>query len=438
MDQASMRLHEKNIVQTGTADSTPTIRNIIEFDQIGHSSIINNHQEGIVFYKSNRFQDVLNLPHVCPEDISSLIKNQKVNRPLVSSLIKFHLRSYAIRNIKQVCSYFKLPNRTYYQAIAIMDCVISKHKYNLDEYKMIALTAFRLSSKLENSFSDVPEAELFRLFLPVDCTKEDFYACEFKIFKVLNFSPRIQTSFNLIEFFLEKGIINNMDFSNEIDAEDIKTYNRCLDDIISCLIKITVYEFGFYRFTPFGLAVSIIACARGLVNLQPWTSEMEIITEVTFKDIEHCFVTIQKAIDNSEDRNAFSDIVRKHFEFSKITSLRKCSLVTSDHQQENLPVNLIDILNDIENCHLVKAEGNQGTAVEKAEFIFKPFHECRQECRSMNANKLIRTRNPFQDVIENKIFMGNNRDIEEDRETRILIPRRFKKISHKKTNNHRK
>lgn len=354
-----------------TAANTPVLQNHLELDQIIPVPIIPFNPSSIIYFKPIRFQNRFSFARNEQQEMDSLIKKQKTNWPLQSRFIDQDLRITALQDIKDIVSLLKLSLSIYYQAIAILDWVISLARYQEHEYKIIVVTAIRIATKFGCQADQVPRIETFLQYLAPSFTlEEEIYDWEFKIFKLLDFRPNIQTTYNFVEYFLEKGIITSQDFEHRINPLEIRDYIDCMDELIRFMIDVSIKQFGFYKYTPFGLAASIIASARHIVELENiWTPELENITGFPLRSIISCCSTIQKALSSPENRIIVVMIVSKHLG----SRIHRQSRTTTSQRQEEENSNVIDI----ENVDFFNIENQNRLTLN--DFSVQPTHIFRRE-----------------------------------------------------------
>jgi len=328
---------------------------------------LNKGAQQIRFYRPVRLGTGC-LSYSTPElTLKNLIRRQKVNRPVKSDFVNFSVRLENIELLKQLCRHLETSHSTFFKAVAIMDWTTSSFCYQVTEYKLVALVSFGISCKLNEVATKVPtEHEISELVFG-NYSKSEIADWESRVFMGLNWQPDIQTTSDFTEFVLAQGVLSSHDFNQLPSQSLLSLFCDCLDEIVAQFLQMSIAEFRFYRFTPFGIAVSIIACARGMLGLKLWSNELEFITGVGLGSLSACVEVLMSSTQNKLISDRFKKIIytkfggfsapRSTLEFQmaekRILQLKNklCFEEKADFQAPNSIAREMDLL-DRENCTL--------------------------------------------------------------------------------------
>ena len=202
-----------------------------------------------------------------------LNKDSTKNNSFVNKKEYLKLRPSIIKNMKKVCSYFSLSLKTYFLSVEYFDKINSNtSSYNESTLYQISLFCIILASKfIENSTKALEVQSTLK-----DKVSKNYLIDEVFVLKLLDYDLNIYTSYDIFMDILYCGFI----FENE----DIN-YKQI--NLIYYNIQKILYTFSesnsYIDMTPKQIAISMMAFSRELMNLHPFTSNIQKIFKKKIK-----------------------------------------------------------------------------------------------------------------------------------------------------------
>lgn len=173
-------------------------------------------------------------------------------------------RSDCVRKLKIICNNLSLSKQTYFLALDYFDRICSKIrifiKENLEE---IIFFCVILASKF---YENITKNNEIKRKINNYYMKKDILSDEMYILSVLNYEMNPLTVFDFIKDILTVGFV----FEGENYDNNEKKFNG-----IYFLVEKMVYLFTennlFIEMTPYQVAIGVIAVARKLLNLEPFS-----------------------------------------------------------------------------------------------------------------------------------------------------------------------
>ncbi len=203
-----------------------------------------------------------------------LNKDSTKNNSFVNKKEYLKLRPSIIKNMKKVCSYFSLSLKTYFLSVDYFDKINSNtSSYNESTLYQISLFCIILASKfIENSTKALEVQSTLK-----DKVSKNYLIDEVFVLKLLDYDLNIYTSYDIFMDILYCGFI----FENE----DIN-YKQI--NLIYYNIQKILYTFSesnsYIDMTPKQIAISMMAFSRELMNLHPFTSNIQKIFMINKKN----------------------------------------------------------------------------------------------------------------------------------------------------------
>lgn len=203
-----------------------------------------------------------------------LNKDSTKNNSFVNKKEYLKLRPSIIKNMKKVCSYFSLSLKTYFLSVEYFDKINSNtSSYNESTLYQISLFCIILASKfIENSAKALEVQSTLK-----DKVSKNYLIDEVFVLKLLDYDLNIYTSYDIFMDILYCGFI----FENE----DIN-YKQI--NLIYYNIQKILYTFSesnsYIDMTPKQIAISMMAFSRELMNLHPFTSNIQKIFMINKKN----------------------------------------------------------------------------------------------------------------------------------------------------------
>ena len=196
-----------------------------------------------------------------------LNKETTKNNSFVNKKGYLKLRPSIIKNMKKICSYFSLSLKTYFLSVEYFDKINSNtSSYNESTLFQISLFCIILATKFtENSAKALKVQSTLK-----EKASKNYLVDEVFVLKLLDYDLNIYTSYDIFMDILYCGFI----FENE-------DYNYNQINLIYYNIQKILYTFSesnsYIDMTPKQIAISMMAFSRELMNLNPFTSNIQKI-----------------------------------------------------------------------------------------------------------------------------------------------------------------
>ena len=131
--------------------------------------------------------------------------------------------------------------------------------------------------------------ELCKGTYPMDYFKQ----AEKLVFDTLNWQLKTITPYHFVQFYLSKGCAFSTDqtFIRNMDVKLLRYLRKYAEFFIDLSLK----DYHFVSYKSSINACAAIAAARKAVGLFPlWTSELEELTEISWREIEACYTVLYK------------------------------------------------------------------------------------------------------------------------------------------------
>lgn len=195
------------------------------------------------------------------------------------------LRPSIIKSMKKICSFFSLSLKTYFLSVEYFDKINSNSSsYNENTLSQISLFCIILAAKF---VENVKKALEVQSALKEKASK-NYLVDEVFVLKLLDYDLNIYTSYDIFMDILYCGFI----FENE-------NFNYKQINLIYYNIQKILYTFSesnsYIDMTPKQIAISMIAFSRELMNLNPFTCNIQKIFMIN-KQNENLYIQGLKII----------------------------------------------------------------------------------------------------------------------------------------------
>lgn len=203
-------------------------------------------------------------------------------------------RSTLIKNIKYICTYFSLSLRTYFLSVQYLDNISSKISFfNPNSLYKISLLCLILAAKMNETAPKVLEVQKE---LKNDLSKNNYTVDEIYVLKLLNYNLNIYTSYDMLIDILHFGFIFQ---GEDVNYKNLNFFYYNLEEMLYSFSE----KNSFIDMTPKQIAVSFIAFARELSNLEPFSDS-----------IKHIFLINQR---NEKLYYSGLELIKKKFKIEK-------------------------------------------------------------------------------------------------------------------------
>lgn len=267
------------------------------------------------FLRPSRFEAVYNTATLNSTLLTNMILRQGVHHPRSQRYVNFGLRAEALKELHQLSVQFGLQHSTFARAVALYDYYISITPPETLDYTVVLRTTLNLASKLSESERRCFTASQLAGDLEGRYHTEVLGRWEVRIFSALGWTLNVVTAHDFANFFLWQGVageweMNRLARGNNILAQALV---NCLEALVTYILDLALLEYGFYRFTPLGMAASAVALARKAIGLPHWTSELKQITDLDLGKHDGCLKLLAAFIEFKDSGVIIHDAVRRTF-----------------------------------------------------------------------------------------------------------------------------
>lgn len=270
---------------------------------------------GGFYLRPSRFEAVYNTATLNPTLLKNMILRQGVHRPRSLDLVNIPLRKEAVRELHRLSVIKQLQHSTFVRSVALLDQLLSSAPLDILDYKIVLRTTLNLASKLSESEGKFLTVSQLAHDLHGEYHKETIAKWEVNIYSALGWTLNVVTAHDFANFFLWQGVVSEREMEQLVQGKDtgVQALVNCLEILVTFILDITLMEFGFYRFTPSGLAASAVAIARDTLGLPRWTSELKEITDMDLDKHERCLKSLADLLEVSGAGNVLSNTARRYF-----------------------------------------------------------------------------------------------------------------------------
>lgn len=172
---------------------------------------------------------------------------------------------------------------------------MDRHKISIERLSLVVLCCLGIASKLEDRDQDVPKySDLNCQMNNVYCLS-DYQKLERMIIQSFGYTLLYPTAAVFVEYYLEASV-SELDFQ-----KSSKLFNSCADLKVAVagrvleILDLTVNDYEMVQMLPSKLAAGCLAAGRKLTGIENvWTTELALLTNYLFKDIEQLMQALLK------------------------------------------------------------------------------------------------------------------------------------------------
>lgn len=194
-------------------------------------------------------------------------------------------------------------NSTMHSTIAYFDAISSLSLINLEQVKLVAFVCMYLAAKLEQKHAEIPTISDCLALFENQFSWKDFETCEALIFKMLKYRLNVITPFHFLSYFLTQEVIFEEDLELDQRANLSALAQRFAEECV-LLLKASLLNYDFYRYTSLAVAAGILAAVRSRFNLKvAWNKSLEELTMVSYESIGSCAFTFLELLEKESAQN---------------------------------------------------------------------------------------------------------------------------------------
>ncbi len=186
---------------------------------------------------------------------------------------------------------------------------MDRHRISIERLSLVVLCCLGIASKLEDRDQDVPKySDLNSQMNNVYCLS-DYQKLERMIIQSFGFNLLYPTAAVFVEYYLEASV-------SESDYQKSDKQYNCLADLkfaVACrvleILDLTVNDYEMVQMLPSKLSAACVAAGRKLARIENvWSTELALLTNYLFKDIEQLMQALLKCHSELVDANSLSSL----------------------------------------------------------------------------------------------------------------------------------
>lgn len=239
------------------------------------------------YYRSNKYN--INDPFRLDNNVvlSEMKKKQDTNHLYAPEAQYIQYRSELLTFMKYLCDKVDYAQRTYYLAVGILDNLLSKCDVAIAQLKFVCFMTLHMAGKMEEKLEKIPDLVAIERLFEGKFSTEEIHHWEIIISKSVEFNFDIKTPFNFVEYFLSKGIVNDIDIG--VSHDDIQIEVEIFEQEVMNFLYVSVQHHMFNAYTPLTVAAASIFCAKQTLGYQNiWSFDLEKLTTLKFTEIQSC------------------------------------------------------------------------------------------------------------------------------------------------------
>lgn len=226
---------------------------------------------------SRSIREIDNFTTVCIDPEEVLIKMHESNLLLGHDQNEDYLiyRKVLVEWLFEIGENLKIKMITIHIAVHIIDSSLAAAKITTSQLQGVALVSLVIASKCEDLIDDfVHIAEVANYTkIPKSRLKE----LELEVLDTINWNIKRVTPLHYIQLYNSLGILYD---SDEIDSTDWLKVVRCVRKYTEFFADMCLQESQFLNYSSEEIALSCIACARKIVNINPiWSPELSELSK---------------------------------------------------------------------------------------------------------------------------------------------------------------
>lgn len=184
-----------------------------------------------------------------------------------------------------------------FPAIYYLDIFMDRHRIAVDRLSLVVLCCLGIASKLEDRDQDVPKySDLNGQMNNVYCLS-DYQKLERMIIQSFGYNLIYPTAAVFIEYYIE-AIVSESDLSKTDIDNQIKSFADLKFTVAGRVLEVldlTVNDYEMVQMLPSKLSAACLAAGRKLSGIENvWTTELVLLTNYLFKDIEPLMLVLVK------------------------------------------------------------------------------------------------------------------------------------------------
>lgn len=174
---------------------------------------------------------------------------------------------------------------------------MDRHRIAVERLSLVVLCCLGIASKLEDRDQDVPKYSDLNFQMNNIYCISDYQKLEKMIIQSFGFTLIYPTAAVFVEYYLEASV-SESDFEKGDNNKRYNTWADMKSDIAHRVLEIldvSVNDYEIVQMLPSKVAAACLAAGRNLSRIEnAWTTELALLTNYLFKDIEQLMVLLLK------------------------------------------------------------------------------------------------------------------------------------------------
>jgi len=245
-------------------------------------------KSGSIFFRSEQYRLADPFRLDANSLLAQMVQKQQNNRVYAPNAYYIKYRPELLRFLKYLRARLEYAQRTYYVAIAILDCFLAQYKVENDSLKIFCFMALHMAAKMEESSANVPELSVIVRLFENKYELEEIENWEIEITKALGYNLNMRTPYTFVEHLLSRGVLSSADTNCATEAQADAQLQR-YEQVVAELLELSSSHYDYNKYTPLQVACGVLAAARKTVGLRTvWSYDLELLTSAKLRDIEGC------------------------------------------------------------------------------------------------------------------------------------------------------
>lgn len=172
---------------------------------------------------------------------------------------------------------------------------MDRHRIAIERLSLVVLCCLGIASKLEDRDQDVPKYSDLNLQMNNVYCISDYQKLERMIIQSFQYSLLYPTAAVFVEYYLEASV-SESDF--EKSGKQFNSFTE-MKHVVACrvleVLDLTVSDYEMVQMLPSKLAAACLAAGRKLSRIENvWSTELALLTNYLFKDIEEMMKILLK------------------------------------------------------------------------------------------------------------------------------------------------
>lgn len=175
---------------------------------------------------------------------------------------------------------------------------MDRHRIAVERLTLVVLCCLGIASKLEDRDQDVPKYSDLNFQMNNIYCISDYQKLERMIIQSFGFTLIYPTAAVFVEYYLEASV-SELEFQKGNNNKHYSSWDDMKCDVANRVLEIldlSVNDYEMVQMLPSKVAAACLAAGRNLSKIDNvWTTELALLTNYLFKDIEQLMLALLKS-----------------------------------------------------------------------------------------------------------------------------------------------